>query len=103
MTNLKLNVSLPEVVPQQLHSHVLPGMQAEAAAVDRALHAALQRRTRMLANRLQPGLVLIYEKKILANSKRGRVAEWFKAAVLKFGFGHPALFYYVPFSQYFRA
>jgi hypothetical protein len=63
MTHLNVNVSLPEVVPQEFHSHVLPGMQAEAAAVDGALQAALRRRTRMLANRLQPGLVVIYENK----------------------------------------
>jgi hypothetical protein len=26
-----------------------------------------------------------------------------RAPVSKFGFGHPSLFYYVPFNQYFRA
>jgi hypothetical protein len=31
------------------------------------------------------------------------VAEWFKAAVLKFGFGHPASFCRVPVGQCFRA
>jgi Phage integrase family len=37
-----------------LYSHVMPGMQAEAAAaVDGAMQAAQQRRTQMLANRLQ--------------------------------------------------
>jgi integrase len=47
-----------------LYSHVLPGMQAEAAAaVDEALQAAQQRRTQMLANRLQTGAVLVYENK----------------------------------------
>jgi hypothetical protein len=30
------------------------------------------------------------------------VAEWFKAAVLKFGFRHPASFYLVPISQCYR-
>jgi hypothetical protein len=40
--------------------------------------------------------------KILANSKRGRVAEWFKAAVLKFTCHHTAWFYRVPDSQCFR-
>jgi hypothetical protein len=34
---------------------------------------------------------------------RGRVAEWFKAAVLKFSFSHTASFYRVPLSQCFRA
>src|SRR5215475_8532172 len=47
-----------------LYSHVLPGMQAEAAAaVDGALQAAQQRRTQMLANRLQSPSVLVYENK----------------------------------------
>src|SRR5262245_56859609 len=47
-----------------LYSHVLPGMQAEAAAaVDGALQAAQQRRTQMLANRLQWPTVLVYENK----------------------------------------
>jgi integrase len=47
-----------------LYSHVLPGMQAEAAAaVDGALQAAQQRRTQMLANRLQSPAVLVYENK----------------------------------------
>jgi integrase len=47
-----------------LYSHVLPGMQAEAAAaVDGALQAAQQRRTQMLANRLQSPTVLVYENK----------------------------------------
>jgi hypothetical protein len=35
MTHDKPNVSLPEVVPQEFYSHVLPGMQAEAVAIDR--------------------------------------------------------------------
>jgi hypothetical protein len=43
---------------------VLPGMQAEAAAaVDGALQAAQQRRTEMLAKRLQSPSVLVYENK----------------------------------------
>jgi integrase len=47
-----------------LYSHVLPGMQAEAAAaVDGALQAAQERRTQMLANRLQSSAVLVYENK----------------------------------------
>jgi integrase len=47
-----------------LYSHVLPGMQAEAAAVvDGALQAAQQRRTEMLAKRLQSPSVLVYENK----------------------------------------
>jgi integrase len=47
-----------------LYSHVLPGMQAEAAAaVDGALQAAQQRRTEMLAKRLQSPPVLVYENK----------------------------------------
>jgi integrase len=47
-----------------LYSHVLPGMQAEAAAaVDTALQTALQKRTQMLANRLQTQSVLPYENK----------------------------------------
>jgi integrase len=47
-----------------LYSHVLPGMQAEAAAaVDGALQAAQQRRTQMLANHLQSPAVLVYENK----------------------------------------
>jgi integrase len=47
-----------------LYSHVLPGMQAEAAAaVDGAMQAAQQRRTQMLANRLQSPSVLPYENK----------------------------------------
>jgi integrase len=47
-----------------LYSHVLPGMQAEAAAaVDGALQAAQQRRTQMLANCLQSPTVLVYENK----------------------------------------
>ena len=47
-----------------LYSHVLPGMQAEAAAaVDGALQAAQQRRAQMLANRLQSPTVLVYENK----------------------------------------
>jgi integrase len=47
-----------------LYSHVMPGMQAEAAAaVDGAMQAAQQRRTQMLANRLQSPSVLPYENK----------------------------------------
>jgi integrase len=47
-----------------LYSHVLPGMQAEAAAaVDGALQAAQQRRTEMFAKRLQSPSVLVYENK----------------------------------------
>jgi integrase len=47
-----------------LYSHVLPGMQAEAAAaVDTALQTALRKRTQMLANGLQTGSVLPYENK----------------------------------------
>jgi hypothetical protein len=47
-----------------LYSRVLRGMQAEAAAaVDGALQAAQQRRTQILANRLQTGSVLTYENK----------------------------------------
>jgi integrase len=47
-----------------LYSHVMPGMQAEAAAaVDGAMQAAQQRRTQMLANRLQSPCVLAYENK----------------------------------------
>jgi integrase len=47
-----------------LYSHVLPGMQAEAAAaVDTALRTALRKRTQMLANGLQTGSVLPYENK----------------------------------------
>ena len=47
-----------------LYSHVLPGMQAEAAAaVDGALQAAQQRRTQMLATRLHSPTVLVYENK----------------------------------------
>ena len=34
---------------------------------------------------------------------RGRVAEWFKAAVLSLTCGHPAPFLPVPSSQCFRA
>jgi integrase len=47
-----------------LYSHVLPGMQAEAAAaVDDAMQAAQQRRTEMFAKRLQSPSVLPYENK----------------------------------------
>jgi len=47
-----------------LYSDVMPGMQAEAAAaVDGAMQAAQQRRTQMLANRLQSPSVLPSENK----------------------------------------
>jgi integrase-like protein len=68
-----------------LYSHILPGMQAEAAAaVDKAVQAALQKRAadpKCLQSVCK--VADLFLQKSLAISKQGRVAEWFKAAVLK--------------------
>ena len=74
-----------------LYSHVLPGMQEDAAVkVDAALRAALDRTTGRNGNKALANTVFGTSSRsrfIQASQRLGRVAEWFKAAVLKTAVG----------------
>jgi integrase len=96
-TQLLLNGVHPKVAQERLghssvgitldlYSHVLPGMQEDAAAkVDAAIRAAIDRSRGRLGNWVANARFwrAARNKKLQLYQCVGRMAEWFKAAVLK--------------------